>query len=130
MLIILKKKNVEHYFSNVFIHELTHAFGFLSEAFQYFPGGEKETIFNEMDKNVIIRYYIKTKKVVEFAKKYYGCYSIKGVEVENQGSSGSSGSHWEGRILLGEYMTSENYEDEVVISEFTLSLYRWFTAIW
>jgi len=120
--LFFEKKNVENYVSNIFIHELTHAFGFLSAAFQYFPGGEKETIFSEKDSNGIMRYYIKTEKVVKFAKKYYGCNSIKGVEVENQGTGGSAGSHWEGRILLGEYMTSENYEDEVVISEFTLAL--------
>ena len=120
--LFFEKENVEHYFSNVFIHELTHAFGFLRGTFEYFPGGEEKTIFSQTDKYGIMRYYIKTKKVVEFAKKYYGCNSIEGVEVENQGSPGSAGSHWEGRILLGEYMTSENYEDEVVISEFTLAL--------
>ena len=118
-----EKDNVENYFSNVFIHELTHAFGFLADAFEYFPGGKKNTIFSKEDKYGIMRYYIKTEKVVEFAKKYYGCKSIEGVEVENQGTGGGqAGSHWEGRILLGEYMTSENYEDEVVISEFTLAL--------
>ena len=118
-----EKDNVEYYFSNVFIHELTHAFGFLADAFQYFPGGEQNSIFSRIDSNDIIRSFVKTKRVVEFAKKYYGCDSIEGVEVENQGiGGGQAGSHWEGRILFGEYMTSENYEDEVIISEFTLAL--------
>ena len=117
-----EKENVEKYFSNVFIHELTHAFGFLSGAFEYFPGGKDNTLGTKIDEYGITRYFIKTPKVVEFAKKYFGCDSIDGVEVENQGTGGSAGSHWEGRILLGEYMTSENYEDEVTISEFTLSL--------
>ena len=126
-----EKENVDNYFSNVFIHELTHGFGFLRSAFPYFPGGEEKTLFKGYDSNNIERYYIKTPKVVEFAKKYYGCNDIQGVEVENQGTGGSAGSHWEGRILLGEYMTAENYEDEVVISEFTLALLEdsgWFKA--
>ena len=117
-----QNENSEKYFSNVFIHELTHGFGFLSGAFPYFPGGTENTLLSKTDRYGISRTYIKTKKVVEFAKKYFGCSSLEGVEVENQGTGGSVGSHWEGRILLGEYMTSETYEDEVTISEFTLSL--------
>ena len=121
-LTFFNKENADKYFSNVFIHELTHGFGFLSSIFPYFPGGIENTLFSEKDNYGINRTYIKTKKVVEFAKKYYGCNSLEGVEIENQGTGGSAGSHWEGRILLGEYMTSEQYEDEVTISEFTLSL--------
>ncbi len=115
-----EKENIEKYLSNLFIHELTHAFGFLADAFQYFPGGKKNSIFTKVDENGITRHYVKSPKVLEFAKKYYGCDTLEGVEVENQGLSGSAGSHWEARIMLGEYMTSESYEDEVSISDFTL----------
>jgi hypothetical protein len=62
-----------------------------------------------------------TPKVVEHAKKYFNCDSIEGVELEDQGGTGSSGSHWEQRILLGEYMGAVIYQEEMVISEFTLA---------
>ena len=116
-----EKSNVEEYFSKIFIHELTHAFGFLNDAFKYFPGGREQTLLTKIVNN-IERTYIKTKKVIEVAKKYFGCNSIDGVEVEDQGTGGSAISHWESRILLGEYMTSVTYEDEMAISDFTLAL--------
>ena len=119
-----EKGNIEKYLSNLFIHELTHAFGFLSDAFQYFPEGKENSIFSKVDNYGILRHYVKSPKVFEFAKKYYGCDSLEGVEVENQGSSGSIGSHWEARTMLGEYMTSETYEDEVAISDFTLYFFE------
>ena len=119
--LFFNKKNVEEYFSKIFIHELTHALGFLNDAFVYFPGGREQTLLTKIVNN-IQRTYIKTKKVIEVAKKYYGCNSIDGVEVEDQGTGGSAISHWESRILLGEYMTSVTYEDEMAISDFTLAL--------
>ena len=119
--VFFDKANGEEYFSKVFIHELTHAFGFLNDAFNFFPGGREQTLLTKKVNN-IERTYIKTKKVIEVAKKYYGCNSIDGVEVEDQGTGGSAISHWESRILLGEYMTSVTYEDEMAISDFTLAL--------
>jgi len=35
----------------------------------------------------------------EQAMAHYNCSSLQGVEVENQGGSGTAGSHWEQRIL-------------------------------
>ena len=33
------------------------------------------------------------------AQIYFNCSSLIGVELENQGTSGTAGSHWEKRIL-------------------------------
>ena len=120
--IFFSKDNAEHYFTHTFFHEFTHALGFLSQGYQYFPGGEEKSILRKKDKFKIDRAYVITPKVMEFAKKYYGCEKINGVELENQGYGGSVLSHWESRILLGEYMTSEVYQDELYISEITLAL--------
>ena len=122
LLLIENKDNLEEFLKNIFFHELFHAFGFLRSAFKYFPGGENASIFTEIGTGGIERTYVKTEKVLNFAKKYFGCDNIKGVELENQGKDGSKNNHWESRILLGELMTSEVYEDEMVLSEFTLAL--------
>ena len=125
------KKNVEHYFSNVFIHELTHGLGFIYTSYEYYPGGLEQTLFSKIDENGINHTYVKTPKVIEFAKKYFGCNTIEGVELENQGTEGSALSHWEAKILLGEYMTSEMYQDELAISEITLAFLEdsnWYKA--
>jgi hypothetical protein len=99
---------------------LTHALGFLSGMFQYYPGGLDNTIKKETIRG-IERTIMITPKVVEHAKKYFNCDSIKGVELEDQGGPGSAVSHWEQRILLGEYMGAVIYQEEMVISEFTLA---------
>ena len=113
--VLFSKENAEYYFSNVFLHELTHGFGFLDSGFQFYPGGRNQTLLEEKDRYGINRTYIRTPRVVELAKKYYGCENVKGVGLENQGTGGSALSHWEARLLLGEYMTSEMYQDELAI---------------
>ena len=60
--------------------------------------------------------------MIEVAKKYFNCLNIEGVELEEYLGKGTAGSHWEARILLGEYMNGIIYPEEQVISEFTLAL--------
>ena len=73
----------------------------------------------ESDSLGVPRIYLNSSKVVEVAKKYYNCDSIKGVELEDYGGDGTTGSHWEERILLGDIMNGVVYLEEQVISEFT-----------
>ena len=40
-------------------------------------------------------------------RRYFGCDSLVGVELENQGGSGTAGSHWEKRILEVRLMSDE-----------------------
>ena len=42
--------------------------------------------------------------MLQRAKLNFNCENIKGIELENQGGSGSAGSHWEARYMLGDYM--------------------------
>ena len=112
------KIHSEEYFQSIIIHEFTHILGFLKSYFiDYF-----HNIFNKTDEYGLVRYYINSSKVLEVAKKYFNCQDIDGVELEESGGSGTVGSHWEARILLGEYMNGVVYTEEQVISEFTLAL--------
>ena len=115
-----KYNHVKEYFSYVFLHELTHVLGFLESMFPYFPQG-KENILMQKTIRGIQRTLIKTPKVVERARKYFNCDSLEGLELEDQGGTGTSISHWEQRILLGEYMGGVIYQEEMAISEFTLA---------
>ena len=114
-------RRVVEYFKLVLLHELTHALGFLYTMFPYFPNGIEGTYKKVKIRN-IERTIIKTKKVVEIAKKYFNCSNIEGVELEDQGGIGSALSHWEQRVLLGDYMGAVIYQEEMVVSEFTLAL--------
>ena len=112
--------NIKEYFSVVFLHELTHALGFLETMFPFFPQGIDNILMKKVIRGVE-RTLIKTPKVVERAKKYFNCDSLEGLELEDQGGQGSSISHWEQRILLGDYMGAAIYQEEMAISEFTLA---------
>ena len=112
------KINSKEFFKSVVLHEFTHILGFSSSHFSQYLN----IIFSKNDKQGIMHYYIKSPKVLEVAKKYFNCSSIDGVELEDFSGEGTAGSHWEARILLGEYMNGVLYPEEQVISEFTLSL--------
>ena len=112
------KINSQEYFQSIIIHEFTHILGFNSYYFYNYI----HNIFYRKDEIGNYKYFINSTKVLEVAKKYYNCSDIDGVELENYGGTGTAGSHWEARILLGEYMNGVIYPEEQVISEFTLAL--------
>ena len=112
------KFNSEHVFQTIILHEFTHILGFLSSYFK----NKYHNIFNKTDEDGVLRSYINSAKVLEVARKYFNCSSIDGVELEEYGGEGTVGSHWEARILLGDYMNGVTYNEEEVISEFTLAL--------
>jgi hypothetical protein len=116
------------YYIMVTLHELSHIFGFSRNLFEFFidSNGRRLGIQNVVTEQVVngrLVTMIKTPKVIEAAKKHFNCPFVKGVEVENQGGSGTAGSHWEARIMLGDYMIGDTYED-MVMSEITLALFE------
>ena len=118
------KSNIENYLESIILHQFIHILGFLYSSFDKFPGGfsnviktENETRTNKQKKFII------TQNVIAYAKKYFNCDSITGVELEDGGGYDNyENSHWEARILLGELMISEIYTPEQAISGFTLAL--------
>ena len=111
----LSKKDFEHYMKNLLFHEITHVLGFHPLIIEKKGLYYKETIDNEE------RIFINSQNVLKKAKIHFGCDSIKGLRLENQGGQGTIGSHWESRYMLGDYMISSDYQ-EVVISDITLAL--------
>ena len=112
------KPHSEEYFQSILVHEFTHILGFSKHFFEKYY----HNLFWKIDDLGYNRTYLNSTKVVQVAKKYFNCEDIDGVELENQGGSGTSSSHWEARILLGEYMNGYSYTEEQVISEFTLAV--------
>ena len=112
--------NSIYYLQQILLHELTHVLVFMPGLFSYFPDqpAYKQITWNGIQKLVMV-----TPKVVEAARKHFGCDSLVGVELEDQGGQGSVGAHWESRIMLGEYMVSSDIQ-EMAISDITLSLFE------
>ena len=109
------KEDFNYYMKNLLLHELTHVLGFYPDVLQ-----SLNLIKTGIMNNQIFT-YINSSKAIEKAKLHFGCDDIEGIQLENQGGTGSVGSHWESRYMLGDYMISFDYSD-VVISDITLAL--------
>ena len=130
--------NSENYLNSVIIHQLTHILGFMYELFDKYEIGFSNVIKTDMEIRTIQgkerkeKKYIISPRVVSYAKKYFNCENITGVELEDSSSYDDyNNSHWEARILLGEYMNSEVHTPEQAISGFTLALLEdsgWYKA--
>ena len=112
------KPNTKEFFQTVLVHEFTHILGFSKNFFETYYNN----IFTKVDSDGLTRRYLNSPKLLEVARKYFNCPTLEGVELENQGGEGTEDSHWEARILLGEYMIGYSYSEEQVISEFTLAV--------
>ena len=74
-----------------------------------------------------VHYKLSSPLVVEFAKKYFGCPTLQDVEIiliKDEDEVYNGDFHWSPRYFLGEYMADINYSEELVISEFTLALFK------
>jgi leishmanolysin len=100
------------------VHEMTHALGFSSSLFDNFakPAKVGKTTLGGNTYS-----YLSVEPLNSKLKSYFGCSSLPGAILENQGGSGSAGSHWERRIFGNEYMTASQINDQRV-SALTLAL--------
>ncbi|MCQ2816657.1 MAG: hypothetical protein MJ252_05245 [archaeon] len=110
-----KRKNAEEYFKILLIHEMSHVLGFIPH---FFEGHQKE-----IEQNGIKKTLLTFPTMLEKAKKYFNCDSMIGVHLEDQGGEGTSGSHWEQRIMNGDYMIGSEI-GEHSISEITLAVFE------
>ena len=106
-------KNTNTFMKNTLIHEITHILVFHPYIL------EKLNMITK--KNSVS--YVSSRNVVLKARQHFNCPSITGVALENQGSEGSVGSHWEARYMLGDYMISTDYID-VVLSDISIAMFE------
>jgi hypothetical protein len=92
-------------------HELLHALGFSYSIFQ--SRGLTAARDGVRGKTVTVFTGANT---VAVAKKFYGCDTLTGVELEDEGGDGSRLSHWERRVLRDELMAASG---GVALSAFT-----------
>ena len=107
------KGNTNQYLKNILLHEITHILVFHPYFFT-------ELKLNQTEGS---NSYIISPKAVAKAREHFDCSSITRIPLENQGGTGSVGSHWESRYMLGDYMISTDYPDQA-ISDITLGLFE------
>ena len=115
------RENYMTYFTSLLLHEISHILAFNIDLFPYFTNGNN--ILNKVIINGKERTLLSSSNVLKYAKGHFGCESLTGVELENQGGENSIGSHWESRIMIGDYMISQDYP-EIVISDISLAVFE------
>lgn len=123
--------------SATLIHEVMHVLGFDPHAFAHFRDERKrrrsqvtEQIMDEKLGRMATRVVLP--RVVMHSRHHYGAFSenFTGLELEDGGGRGTSGSHWEKRLLMNEIMTG-SVDTRSVVSKMTLALLEdsgWYQA--
>jgi len=122
------RPNALAYYTLLTLHEFNHIFSFSSPLFEQFVDASYNTLpLSSVVKNTTVngvqKQMIVTPKVVSLAQKHFACNSLQGVEIEDQGGSGTAGSHWEARVMMGDFMIGDSYSENV-LSEITLALFE------
>lgn len=82
-------------------HTLRIRQGFSPSLFPLFPNGDpRAPVAGPYGAATLV----KSPKVAEVARAHFGCASLQGAFLEDEGTGGSSGAHWEARTYQGELM--------------------------
>jgi leishmanolysin len=123
----LFNSSLSKYQTLVVMHETTHVLAFNKGLWPFFINSTTNTPLGQANviQNVNLRgsatQVVVTPKVKALAQAYYGCNNYPGLELENQGSGASAGSHWESRVLADDIMVAAARESNVY-SPFTAAL--------
>ncbi|CAI9777817.1 unnamed protein product [Fraxinus pennsylvanica] len=123
--------------SATLIHEVMHVLGFDPHAFAHFRDDRKrrrirvtEQATDEKLGRMVTKVVLP--RVIMYSRYHYGAFSqnFSGLELEDGGGRGTSGSHWEKRLLMNEIMTG-SVDTRSVVSKMTLALLEdsgWYRA--
>jgi hypothetical protein len=116
------------------VHELTHVLGFSAGLYEQFRGPDGITKLKRAFKTTVRNgkkfSVVDVEPLTSKLREHFDCPSIPGAYIENDGSAGSAGSHFEKDIFLEEHMTSNSGYDSRQ-SEFSLALLEgtgWYLA--
>ncbi|RDD40190.1 Leishmanolysin-like peptidase [Trichoplax sp. H2] len=130
-------QNPDYYaIKSITTHEILHSLGFSNNFFKHFRNSQGKTYsaVENLKINNKIRPVITSPTALQVARRYFNCPNLQGILLEDEGSSGSAGSHWEMTILKTEIMApaiDTRRGRDVSISEFTLALLQdsgWYLA--
>mmetsp|Transcript_37905 Transcript_37905/g.33924 ORF Transcript_37905/g.33924 Transcript_37905/m.33924 type:complete len:267 (-) Transcript_37905:1031-1831(-) len=115
------------------LHEFTHILGFTNGLYDKFWDNEnddvKPLVTGEVEYAGFTYTYVDIEPLTTMLQTYFGCETIPGALLENQGGDGSLGSHFERRVFHSEVMTASEIDD-ARMSAFTLAFLEgtgWYT---
>jgi len=102
----------------VVMHEMTHVLGVSQSLFGKYVNPAR---ISSKSVGGSTYYYVDVAPLTQRLRNHFGCSTIPGAFLENNGGSGSAGSHFERKFFNTEYMTASAITD-ARISEFTLAM--------
>ena len=123
----------KNYIVRVMVHEMSHALGWSADFFPKFrdelgylranADGPVITSTNALGKRVS---FLTTPAVTRLVRSLFGCSSLAGMEIEDQGGSSTAGSQPEMRIYPESYMagSSNSRNTDNIIDAMALSVFR------
>ena len=111
------KQNLEQNI-NITMHELLHVLVFSKDLFAYFPKVNGESVLSQNSQG---DYFYKGKNLVNVAKEHFECSTLTQLPLENEGSDGSKGNHFEATVFGNEVMVS-SAKHGYKFSKFTLAV--------
>jgi len=106
------------------MHEVVHALGFSQSLYSHWLTSSGKTLTGHITSAVLDGYtttVINAEPLTSRLRSYFGCNTLKGAYMENTGSSGTAGCHFERRQFAFEAMTS-GLIIQMQFSQFTLAL--------
>ena len=111
-------------------HELCHSLGFSYDSMTDFIKSDgslysEDELFTYKDiRGLTDQKFLSTPKVKELARAAFGCSSLPGVQLENQGGDGSIYQHWDKRMVGTEFMNPQLLNSDAVYSDLTLAVFE------
>jgi len=106
------------------MHEVVHALGFSTSLYSHWLTSSGRTMTGHITSATLdgsTAKVINAEPLTSKLRAHFGCSSLRGAYMENSGSSGTAGSHFERRQFAYEAMTS-GLIIQMQFSEFTLAL--------
>jgi len=106
------------------MHEVVHALGFSNALYSHWLTSNGKVLTGHIQKATldgITTTVINAEPLTSKLRAHFGCSTLKGAYMENTGSSGTAGSHFERRQFAYEAMTS-GLIIQMQMSEFTLAI--------
>jgi len=95
--------------------------GYYNSYYNATSGSAQQNVVTTMTIDGISTYVFTHPKIVAAAQAYFSGSSLTDVRIENQGTSGSAGSHWERKWFGNEFVTA-SVADRMPVSAMTLTL--------
>jgi len=93
----------------ILLHEMMHSLGISDSTYKYFVDANGKTLTNHLKTITIAgesRLVIDVPSLTTKIRNYYGCSTIPGLIMENNGNSGTKDSHLERKFFVYETMSS------------------------